>query len=96
MLLLVTGEQATLACGNTNLCAGLPAGSEGTVHAIQTCTTKPVPPLAPDSAPAADPAVSPTDANAASNEPMEALLTQPPDPPDDPPPQCQSPGSGAC
>jgi hypothetical protein len=28
------GSQATTACGNLNLCAGLPAGIEGAVHAV--------------------------------------------------------------
>jgi hypothetical protein len=35
-LLKVIGHQATTACGNVNLCAGLPAGIEGAVHAIQS------------------------------------------------------------
>ena len=34
-LLRVIGSQATAACGNYNLCAGLPAGIEGAVHAIR-------------------------------------------------------------
>jgi hypothetical protein len=28
------GSQATTACGNLNLCADLPAGIEGAVHAV--------------------------------------------------------------
>ncbi len=32
ILLLLAGGQATKACGNTNLCAGLPAVIEGVVH----------------------------------------------------------------
>ena len=35
ILLLVVGHQATVACSNFNLCAGLPAGIEGAVHAVQ-------------------------------------------------------------
>ena len=48
-LLKNIGHQATIACGNANLCAGLPAGIEGAVHAIQTvfedpsCIQAPVP-----------------------------------------------------
>lgn len=34
-LLKVVGHQATTACGNLNLCAGLPVGIEGAVHAIR-------------------------------------------------------------
>jgi hypothetical protein len=34
-LLKVIGSQATAACGNYNLCAGLPAGIEGAVHAVR-------------------------------------------------------------
>ena len=81
-LLLVVGSQATLACGNTNLCAGLLAGIEGAVHAITACVTSPPPPPALDPAAMTDnnndvPAnITPTDTSD-----ME-LLTQPPPPPD--------------
>ena len=34
-VLSVIGTQATVACGNFNLCAGLSAGIEGAVHALQ-------------------------------------------------------------
>ena len=34
-ILKVTGMQATAACDNLNLCAGLPAGIEGAVHAVR-------------------------------------------------------------
>jgi hypothetical protein len=34
-LLKVVGMQATVACGNYNLCAGLAAGIEGAVHAVR-------------------------------------------------------------
>jgi hypothetical protein len=34
-LLEEIGHQATTACGNRNLCAGLPAGIEGAVHAVR-------------------------------------------------------------
>jgi len=34
VLLHVCGDQATQACGNFNLCAGLPAGIEGAIHAV--------------------------------------------------------------
>jgi len=33
-LLAVTGNQAMTACNNLNLCAGLPAGIEGAIHAM--------------------------------------------------------------
>jgi hypothetical protein len=42
----VVGSQATAACGNLNLCAGLPAGIEGAVHAIRE-TWDANPPLPP-------------------------------------------------
>jgi hypothetical protein len=35
-LLEEIGHQATTACGNRNLCAGLPGGIEGVVHAVAT------------------------------------------------------------
>jgi hypothetical protein len=35
-VLMVVGHQATTAAGNLNLCAGLPAGIEGAVHAMTT------------------------------------------------------------
>ncbi len=41
VLLLIAGPQASQACGNTNLCAGLPAGIEGAVHALSHTTTTP-------------------------------------------------------
>ena len=31
----VCGERATMDCGDLNLCAGLPAGIEGAIHAVQ-------------------------------------------------------------
>jgi hypothetical protein len=37
----VVGHQATSACGNLNLCAGLPAGIEGAVHAVREAWTAP-------------------------------------------------------
>ena len=35
MVIVVTGSQATQACGNYHLCAGLSSGLEGAVHAMQ-------------------------------------------------------------
>ena len=37
-VIAMCGYQATSACGNFNLCAGLPAGIEGAVHAISKAT----------------------------------------------------------
>ena len=81
-LLQVAGNQVTLACGSTNLCAGLPTGIEGAVHAIMACT-KPLPPP-----PVPDPATTtatdnkvPTDTTPTDTSDME-LRTQPPPPPD--------------
>ena len=34
-IVLTAGSHATTACGNRNLCAGLPAGIEGAVHAVR-------------------------------------------------------------
>jgi hypothetical protein len=41
-LLKVIGTQATIACGNYNLCAGLAAGIEGAVHAVKEVWDNPV------------------------------------------------------
>lgn len=53
-LIAVIGQQATSACSNLNLCAGLPAGIEGAVHAVRQVTTPvrsagevPLPPAPP-------------------------------------------------
>jgi len=63
-LIKVIGPQATAACGNFNLCAGLPSGIEGAVHAVRSSTVPPppgeapVPPLpAADTAPVPRPTV---------------------------------------
>ncbi|KAI2510249.1 hypothetical protein MHU86_4127 [Fragilaria crotonensis] len=40
-LLKAIGSQATAACGNFNLCAGLQAGIEGAVHAVRDVFTDP-------------------------------------------------------
>ena len=55
-ILNAIGTQATVACDNFNLCAGLPAGIDGAVHAIwrvwedppTTPTAQPAPTPAPD------------------------------------------------
>ena len=39
-VLAAVGHQAMEACGNLNLCAGLPAGIEGAVHATTTAWEK--------------------------------------------------------
>jgi hypothetical protein len=61
------GSQATAACSNYNLCAGLPAGIEGAVHAVRQAWTANLPPP-PQPTPA---------------EPMleQGPCTQPPAPP---------------
>jgi hypothetical protein len=40
-LLKAIGSQATAACGNYNLCAGLQAGIEGAVHAVRAVFADP-------------------------------------------------------
>ncbi|KAI2510018.1 hypothetical protein MHU86_4444 [Fragilaria crotonensis] len=70
-LLKAIGSQATAACGNFNLCAGLQAGIEGAVHAVRDVFTDPslIPAPPPDSQADDDP------------------LTQAPEPPmTEPPP----------
>jgi hypothetical protein len=49
-LLKAIGSQATAACGNYNLCAGLQAGIEGAVHAVRAVFSDPslIPPPPPD------------------------------------------------
>jgi hypothetical protein len=54
-LLKAAGAQATAACGNYNLCAGLQAGIEGAVHAVRAVFSDPsaiVPPPPPTNLPA--------------------------------------------
>ena len=48
-LLKAIGSQATEACGNYNLCAGLQAGIEGAIHAVRTVVSDPslIPPAHP-------------------------------------------------
>jgi len=43
-VIAVAGSQATAACGNLNLCAGLPAGIEGAVHAVEEAWRRSEPP----------------------------------------------------
>jgi hypothetical protein len=48
-LLKVVGHQATDAAGNLNLCASLPAGIEGAIHAMRQATeAPPIPPEPPE------------------------------------------------
>ncbi|KAI2507264.1 hypothetical protein MHU86_7100 [Fragilaria crotonensis] len=56
-LLKAIGSQATAACGNFNLCAGLQAGIEGAVHAVRDVFADPslIPASPPDSSVADDP-----------------------------------------
>ena len=70
-VIAAVGSQATAACGNFNLCAGLPAGIEGAVHAVREARTAdlPHPPLTAPQEPTDD----------------AGLFTQPQEPiPDDP------------
>ena len=46
----IIGHQATTACGNLNLCAGLPGGIEGAVHAVRQAFDSPLPPIPDDAA----------------------------------------------
>ena len=50
-LLKAIGPQATAACGNLNLCAGLQAGIEGAIHAVRAVFSDPSI-ILPDSPPA--------------------------------------------
>ena len=43
--LSVCGSHATMACSDRNLCAGLPAGIEGAVHAVERVWSRIDPPL---------------------------------------------------
>jgi hypothetical protein len=56
-LLKAIGSQATAACGNFNLCAGLQAGIEGAVHAVRGVFADPslIPAPTPDPPEAEDP-----------------------------------------
>jgi len=71
-LLNVAGHKATVACGTSNLCAGLPAGIEGALHAMGKAPDYKTVALAPDP----DEGAEDDDPNAPT--PDEPLLTQPP------------------
>ena len=88
MGLVVAGSDATAACGDHNLCAGLPAGIEGAVHAVQRvwdriakstpAPTRPPPPNPPPPPVAPHPTIPP-------GRPPEAPTQPPPEPPPTPP-----------
>jgi hypothetical protein len=66
VLLKVVGSQATAACGNYNLCAGLPAGIEGAAHAVcSALDPEELPDLMPHPSAGLDP------------EELPGLMTQP-------------------
>jgi hypothetical protein len=80
-LLEVTGHQATAAAGNLNLCAGLPAGIEGAVHAVRTAIADPVQTELPEplgTAPGAELLAQPPGGSAESTE--DAAMDLPPEP----------------
>jgi hypothetical protein len=59
-LLKAIGSQATAACGNFNLCAGLQAGIEGAVHAVRAVFADPsLIPTPPGDAPPPPPPLTP-------------------------------------
>jgi hypothetical protein len=69
--LKVSGHRATVSCGSGNLCAGLPAGIEGALHAMEEAPT------------ALAQSLGPTQGGLGDGPPPEPdgadLLTQPPD-----------------
>jgi hypothetical protein len=73
----VIGHQATTACGNLNLCAGLPAGIEGAVHAVRQAWKAPLPPLPPE----LDPHAAPPAMARPADPTIQDFFTQPPEPP---------------
>ena len=62
------GRQATTVCGSLNLCAGLPAGIEGAVHAVREHSN---PPPTGEEAPLPPPPPAEDDAPPRPAEPME-------------------------
>jgi hypothetical protein len=81
-ILVVAGSQATAACDNYNLCAGLAAGIEGAVHAVRHVWENPGqgpagPPPDPPEPP--DPPDS-SDDDAAMTQPGQTLGTEPAEP----------------
>jgi hypothetical protein len=67
------GHQATAACDNLNLCAGLAAGIEGAIHAVRETMDQP----ADESLPTRP--ANPTAGETAMLEALDQALTQPPD-----------------
>jgi hypothetical protein len=79
-ILLVVGKEATRACDNLNLCAGLKAGIEGAVHALRDSWAEDLegPPTEPEtSGPPRDPSIE-----GDPNPELPELRTQPMDPED--------------
>jgi hypothetical protein len=78
-ILLVVGREATSACDNLNLCAGLKAGIEGAVHALRDAWEEDLngPPPAPDEAPELE---EEPPGEGTAYPPLPDLLTQPMDP----------------
>ena len=82
-VLLATGQEAAAACGNLNLCAGIPAGIEGAVHAVRRLWENLLPDDVSDSQ---DDFLSQDDAGASPfAEPNDYLAALDVDPPPNPP-----------
>ena len=77
-----TGTKATVACGSSNLCAGLPAGIEGAVHALNDTWDRIMKATEPEHAPTPTPTTTPATQEKETIGVGEGPMPEAPDTPD--------------